>query len=832
MKNILLALILFSFVGQAQDIKPISANFKYLYSPSFSYYTIDSTVWIYKGAIYGWTKLVSSKDLKDTLKYYVPYIGATKTVDLGSQLITSKKQLLPLFNGACAIPTIADNGDGSITVGDGEYHLSTRTDGKGTQSYVITGGTYTLTDNTTNYLVADYNSGTPIVHVITDVNLINETTVVPIYTAYRNGTTLHYQNWDALGVALANKVHQSIVKTQRYRREYGLGISEYPTRYLSVGNGRVWVGAVPVSVDAISTSTDNLRLFYHSGGTWTVSVQSQYNNTQYDNGTNLVTLTSNRYAVNWLFRGIESQKHLYVVLGTGDYTLAQAQEAVLPAIPIAISSHAMLIGKLIVQKSATTATSIQSAFEVQFSTATPNAHNDLTGRDVSDTHPSGSISFSPTGTITGTTVYQALTQLDSHDIASVGVSGTNTKQITLTKNSGGTLTTTFTDLDNQTLSNSASGSTRTITISGGNSTSFNVNGGNAASVANSITFNNSGSGDVSGSTYNGSAAKTVSYNTLGALPTSAISGTANYISKFTGTNTIGNSQIIDNGTNTSIGASNPAADSKLYIGYPTTYLSGFNYGIRNVMNATANSDGTTDARGMATQVVLTGTSSASALSGLSFDVYNQASSPATVNIVNAITGSVRTTGTSNSNGMYGYRIIPILSSSGNVTEYRGFEAKSPSCSSTGVIATAYGFFAAAHKVTGVTTAYGFYQQGASDFNYFAGVTLFNTSNNGVDRVQIGGTLLATTAKLTNLTDGKIPYHVSDATGLSDSPITVSGNNISITGSAKVGDDSTSASSANVGAIRYRVSGNNSYCEMVMQTGTSTYSWVVIKSNSW
>lgn len=727
MKNILLALILFSFVGQAQDIKPISANFKYLYSPSFSYYTIDSTVWIYKGAIYGWTKLVSSKDLKDTLKYYVPYIGATKTVDLGSQLITSKKQLLPLFNGACTIPTIADNGDGSITVGDGEYHLSTRTDGKGTQSYIITGGTYTLTDNTTNYLVADYNSGTPIIHVITDVNLINETTVVPIYTAYRNGTTLHYQNWDALGVALANKVHQSIVKTQRYRREYGLGISEYPTRYLSVGNGRVWVGAVPVSVDAISTSTDNLRLFYHAGGTWTVSVQSQYNNTQYDNGTNLVTLTSNRYAVNWLFRGIESQKHLYVVLGTGDYTLAQAQEAVLPAIPIAISSHAMLIGKLIVQNGSNTATSIQSAFDTQFSQATPSAHNDLTGRDVSDTHPSGSISFSPTGTLTGTTVYQALTQLDSHDIASVGVSGTNTKQITLTKNSGGTLTTTFTDLDNQTLSNSASGSTRTITISGGNSTSFNVDGGNAASVANSITFNNSGSGDVSGSTYNGSTAKTVSYNTFGALPTSAISGTTNYLTKITGTNTIGNSQIFDNGTNVLIGTNTS----------------------------------TTSEQFQTTKSVRIGTLG----NGTGYiNLYRQTTALSNPATNNAIIG-------------YDYTLGGLL-----------------------------------------------FRMNLSDI-----IGSMILKNNGLE---VSGSVQATTGKFINLSDNKMPYHVSDATGLSDSPITVSGNNISIIGSAKVGDDSTSASSANVGAIRYRVSGNNSYCEMVMQTGASTYSWVVIKSNSW
>lgn len=41
----------------------------------------------------------------------------------------------------------------------------------------------------------------------------------------------------------------------------------------------------------------------------------------------------------------------------------------------------------------------------------------------------------------------------------------------------------------------------------------------AGSVTNSLTFNNSGTGEASGATFNGSAAKTISYNTVGASPT-------------------------------------------------------------------------------------------------------------------------------------------------------------------------------------------------------------------------------------------------------------------------------------------------------------------------
>ena len=52
-------------------------------------------------------------------------------------------------------------------------------------------------------------------------------------------------------------------------------------------------------------------------------------------------------------------------------------------------------------------------------------------------------------------------------------------------------------------------------------------GGAANSVASNITFNNTGSGEASGTVYNGSAARTISYNTIGAQPT--ISGSASSI---------------------------------------------------------------------------------------------------------------------------------------------------------------------------------------------------------------------------------------------------------------------------------------------------------------
>ena len=54
----------------------------------------------------------------------------------------------------------------------------------------------------------------------------------------------------------------------------------------------------------------------------------------------------------------------------------------------------------------------------------------------------------------------------------------------------------------------------------------------------------------------------------------------------------------------------------------------------------------------------------------------------------------------------------------------------------------------------------------------------------------------------------------------------------VAGGIQLADDGATASAAKVGTIRYRTSGNNSYVDMCMQTGASTYAWVNIVQNNW
>ena len=56
--------------------------------------------------------------------------------------------------------------------------------------------------------------------------------------------------------------------------------------------------------------------------------------------------------------------------------------------------------------------------------------------------------------------------------------------------------------------------------------------------------------------------------------------------------------------------------------------------------------------------------------------------------------------------------------------------------------------------------------------------------------------------------------------------------LQVDGGIQMADDTDTASANKVGTLKYRVSGNNSYVDMCMQTGAATYAWVNIVQNNW
>ena len=85
----------------------------------------------------------------------------------------------------------------------------------------------------------------------------------------------------------------------------------------------------------------------------------------------------------------------------------------------------------------------------------------------------------------------------------------------------------------------------------------------------------------------------------------------------------------------------------------------------------------------------------------------------------------------------------------------------------------------------------------------------------------GTGLLGNTEKMRLTSDGDVAIGHSSAAAKLD-----------VNGGIRMADDATAASATNVGTQRYRTSGSNSYVDMCMQTGASSYAWVNILENNW
>ncbi|MCX6728292.1 MAG: hypothetical protein NTV39_00780 [Candidatus Saccharibacteria bacterium] len=133
--------------------------------------------------------------------------------------------------GVVISPSFADNGNGSVTLGSGTYNLYNNSSGTGViKQYVISGNTFTLTDNSENYIYANYNSGTPILSVTTSINTLTHTNTQTLYTIYREGTDLLILDWDHAANALPNRNNRRNIVTNRFAVQTAPILSEVATR--------------------------------------------------------------------------------------------------------------------------------------------------------------------------------------------------------------------------------------------------------------------------------------------------------------------------------------------------------------------------------------------------------------------------------------------------------------------------------------------------------------------------------------------------------------------------------------------------------------------------
>jgi hypothetical protein len=326
-------------------------------------------------------------DAVQNISGLVPYTGATTDVNLGVKDIYGAN--VNRNEGLITEPTITDATGIAIALTSCTCLIRSSStwdsDGRLYYKVISANNALSVTDNSINYIYVTWNSGTPIYAATTNRALLNNSDAVPVARVYMSSGSIEYQLlYGAVGKSAAIRNFDRVMRTRGTggieREPGGLGLSETATRVVNIAAGYAWFGVNRVQLDAVAQGGSGVtsHLWYHSSGVWTVGTITAYNNTQYDNGTNLATLTANRYAVNWVFRNIVT-KEIDIVLGRGDYTLAQSESSTIPTLPDAITNFYVLIGRIIVQKSSDTATSIESSTSATFNQSAVSTHNDLGG---------------------------------------------------------------------------------------------------------------------------------------------------------------------------------------------------------------------------------------------------------------------------------------------------------------------------------------------------------------------------------------------------------------------------------------------------------------------
>lgn len=322
-----------------------------------------------------------------------------------------------------------DNGDGTLAVAAGTGFVKTTDSATGATVAFdwAADASVTLTDAAQNHVYVDYNGGLPkILATTTPGATVTHTTMFNLGTVYRSGTDLHMVEGGTNVSNLARRTHRAIKKIHDITRTTGLLTTETGTRQILVSAGELQAGLNAVAISAFDSTSTNFTYWYNDGA-WQSSATGTIDNEQYnDYGTGLASLTSNRYGVHWVFMDWDS--HAHVVYGIGDYTLAQAEDADLPAnLPPIVSAFSAPIAKIIIQDGSATFLAIETPFTTPFTTSETPEHNDLGGLQGGTTDEYYHLTATEQGHLSGQD--QSVKTDSSVTFADVTASGTETDEL-------------------------------------------------------------------------------------------------------------------------------------------------------------------------------------------------------------------------------------------------------------------------------------------------------------------------------------------------------------------------------------------------------------------
>ena len=286
------------------------------------------------------------------------------------------------YAGPTTFPSLIDNNNGSVTVGSGSCILYSNENYIGQpQIYEFDERTLSIYDNSINYIYVGGTLSTSLI-CTTDIEEISQSSEQILYTIYvENNSVVYKLKWDDYSNGLSEKIHNRLIKIGKFEREAygGLILSSTGTQSVNISEGSVWYGTIRKTLPAFDSYEDELIKMYHSGSGWSASNTNVFDNSNYDDGGNLILLTDDHYTINWVYRMISddvNQKSI-IVLSNEEYSdLKSAKVGQQPILPEVVQKMGMLVGRIIVKKGETEGV-VESSFSDIFLTESGGSDNNV-----------------------------------------------------------------------------------------------------------------------------------------------------------------------------------------------------------------------------------------------------------------------------------------------------------------------------------------------------------------------------------------------------------------------------------------------------------------------
>lgn len=292
-------------------------------------------------------------------------------------------------NAGIVDPTdyIVDNKNGTINMLESTVSIYANDEYKGKllQFSVPALDGISLTDLKENYVIVNYNSGSPEYRVVLSDASINESNVIPIATILRASNRLYITPWANLSEGLPNKLHARLVKTERYKIEQGLNGSIGTSDEVLVGNGVVWLGGIRMELPAFSSSNSVGSLFdvhmHNSSDEWVFSGSlpkapiGKYD----DKSGTLAQTPSDKYCVSWFYRYVGIDRN-YVTALLDEHLFTSLEDARAHELSVGkppyIDTQYVYIGRLI-SKGDSSEKYFDRVAKISYNTSAVTSHDSL-----------------------------------------------------------------------------------------------------------------------------------------------------------------------------------------------------------------------------------------------------------------------------------------------------------------------------------------------------------------------------------------------------------------------------------------------------------------------